>query len=488
MPASTVQLSEIVSLAAKDTELFGRTFFPNTFRSTSPPFHRRIFRSLEGSGNRHVGLMVFRGGAKTSILRVYTAKRIAYGLSHTILYVSASQEHAKRSVRWLRRQMEHNRRWRETFGLSRGKVWTDENLEIEHGVLGQRTTVIAVGITGQIRGINVDDYRPDLIVVDDPDSEESTATPEQRRKTSNLFFGALEKSLAPASENPEARMVLLQTPFHQEDLINRCVADSTWVTEVFGCFDENGESRWPERFPTETLLADKQSYADRNQLPVWLREMECTIVGEENAAFRREWLRYWDEVPERMATYGAIDPVPPPSERELSVGLSRKDYEVLVIVGRGPDGYYLLDYSLNRGHTPDWTVAEFFRLLDKWRPFKFSVESVAYQRTLSWLLRKEMARRGRYVQVDEISSKQRKHNRILQAFSGIASNGKFFVRRGMLEFEEQWLSYPYCRHDDLLDATSMALESAMDLDPAMDFDPLLTENEIPEQEVYRAAP
>ena len=318
MTVAASTLSEVVELAATDTELFGKTFFPGSFRSPSPGFHQEIFQAIEGSGIRHSGLMVFRGGAKTTILRVYTAKRIGYGLSRTILYVGATQEHAKKSVRWLRRQMERNRAWVSAFGLERGKIWTDEVLELWHKPFGFPITVIAVGITGQVRGINVDDYRPDLIIVDDPDSEESAGTPMRRKKTAEVFFGALEKSLAPASENPEARMVLLQTPIARDDLINTCAMDPSWAVASFGCFDEQGESRWPTRFPTETLRREKQEYANRNQLSIWLREMECVIVGEETAFFREEWLRSYATAPElgEMAVVVAIDQIGRASCRE----------------------------------------------------------------------------------------------------------------------------------------------------------------------------
>ena len=63
MTVAASTLSEVVELAATDTELFGKTFFPGSFRSPSPGFHQEIFQAIEGSGIRHSGLMVFRGGA-----------------------------------------------------------------------------------------------------------------------------------------------------------------------------------------------------------------------------------------------------------------------------------------------------------------------------------------------------------------------------------------------------------------------------------------
>lgn len=464
--AGFVPASELVMLCAVDSELYNRTFFPNAFRQPSPPFHREIDDILERRGHRHVAVEVFRGGAKTTKLRAYTSKRIAYGTSRTILFVSESQGHSAKSLAWIRKQVEFNRRWAMTFGLQRGGKWTDEIIEIKHTKFGWPITIIALGITGQIRGLNVDDYRPDLIVIDDPCNEENTATPEQREKTEKLVFGALDKSLAPATECPDAKMVLLQTSLHQEDLINKCHVDPSWQTKRFSIFDEDGLSRWPDRFPTDAIYEDKKAHSDRGQLLLWLREMECSVASEETAHFKREWLQYYDDLPEGLPCFLAIDPVPPPTERKASEGrLSRDtDYEVLSVVGVSGGNFYLLDLSASRGHTPEWTVNEFFRLVDKWHPLKARVEGVAYQRTLKWILEKEMGERRRFIQVDAEGEKRKKLHRIIQAFSGIGSQKRFFLPRErtatLLDFEAQFVSYPQVKHDDLLDGTAMAIDAA----------------------------
>lgn len=493
LPADTnvgvVPTNELVVLCALDTELYNRTFFPNTFRQPSPKFHREIDELLENRAYRHIAVEVFRGGAKTTKLRAYTSKRIAYGTSRTILFVSASQSHSEKSLAWLRKNVEFNRMWAQTYGLRKGSKWTGDVIEIEHVHFGRTTTVIALGITGQIRGINVDDYRPDLIVIDDCCDEENTSTPDQRAKTEKLVFGALDKSLTPSSECPDSKMIFLQTPLHMEDLINKCKSDPSWKTASFSCFDENGLSRWPERFPTEVLYAEKDAHAQRGQLLLWLREMECRVMNEETASFRREWINYYDTVPENIPCFIAIDPVPPPSDRALLSGRD-SDFEVIAVVGVHSGNYYLLDISSSRGHTPEWTVMEFFRLIDKWRPLKGLVEGVAYQRTLKWVLEKAMSEKRRFLQIEAVTDRRNKAHRILQAFSGIASQHRFFLpkdrTRDVIEFESQFVSYPQVKHDDHLDAVAMAISSAIEF-PLNEVE--VVPNKVPQvQEGWRACP
>jgi predicted phage terminase large subunit-like protein len=455
-------IGEIVALAAADHEFYCRHFFPKTFRQPSPPFHREVWELLEDQEHRRVGIEVFRGGAKTTILRAYTSKRVVYGVSRTILFVSASQEHSKKSLQWIRKQVEFNKVWARTYGVSRGKRWTDEVIEINHGVLGVTITILALGITGQTRGVNIDDYRPDLIVVDDPCDLENTATPEQRHKTEELFFGALDKSLTPSSENSDAKIVLLQTSLQQDDLINLCHRDPSWETRKFSILDEGGRSRWPERFPTVEIVNDKKAHIARNQLALWLREMECTATSEESAAFRPSWLRYWHELPEHMLTFMGVDPVPPPTNNDAARAELKGDFEVISVVGVFNGEYYVLETVGSRGHQPGWTISTIFALWHKWRPVRVRVEGVAYQRVLKWLLSQEMTKRRQFFQVNAVDDKRRKSHRILQAFSGIASEGRLHVNASQTEFVQQFCSFPHCGHDDYLDSVAMALDEALE--------------------------
>lgn len=462
--AQALSRAELMQLGAIDNAFFSKTFFAKTVRMAVPAFHLRMWQLLESS-SRLVNLQVFRDGAKTTLCRIYTAKRVAYGTSRTILYVGKSEAHAARSVRWIRRQVETNRIFTETFGLRPGKKWQDTECEIYHQLDELPITILALGITGSTRGVNIDDYRPDLIVVDDVVDEENSATPEQRKKVDDLLYGALKNSLAPASEAPDAKMVMLQTPLNRDDVSVKAFNDPEWQSARFGCWTADTEhlpagqqeSVWPERYSTAVLRREKELAAGRNQLSVFLREKECRIVSPETSAFRASWLRFYDFAPEGMQVLMAIDPVPPPSEKQIASGLRDKDYEAIVVAGRKGGDVFLLEYVLNRGHDPSWTTAEFFRLALKWRPQRIIIESIAYQRVLSWLLRRAMEAQRIFFAIEEYSDRRSKSIRIVDALNGLAANGKLWIRHEHTDFLQQFTDYPDVNHDDLLDATAIVV-------------------------------
>lgn len=432
--------------------------------------HEAMWADLEGPG-RYVSFMVFRGGAKTTIFRLYVAKRISYGLSRTILFVSKSQDHARRSVEWLMRQVEFNRPWADTFGLRKGAKWTSEEIEVFHGAEEVPIRVIALGIGGSIRGINVDDYRPDFILVDDPSDEENTATADQRSKTAEFFFGALQNSLAPASEAPLAKMCLAQTLQHSEDLISMTLNDPLWVSRKFSIFDEAGNSRWPQRWTTEELQREKEGFAARGKLSIWMREMECRIVSDELAAFRPQLLKFYDILPEPqdMTTFLAIDPVPPPSERQEAMGFTNKDYEALAVVGlwrdikTGRRKFFVCATVKNRGHEPDWTLAQFFEMVAQWNPLRVKVESVAYQRTLKWLIERAMRVRRMYVPIDaHMPERRKKTYRIIDTIGTAMAAGELYVHKSMTDLIGQITEYPSVAYDDVIESVAVALQAAME--------------------------
>lgn len=501
-----ISLEEVIDLGAVDSNFYEKFFFPETARMEPAAFHGELMQLLD-SLERYCNLQVFRGGAKTTKVRIYASKRIAYGISRTIVIVGKNQDHAIRSVAWIKKQVEENKLWRETFGLEKGEKWTDSEIHIRNRRAGTATWIVAFGITGSVRGVNFDDYRPDLILIDDVVAEENSLTEEQRDKTMKLIFGALKESLTPATESEFAKMVILQTPQAFEDVSQRAMKDKQFKSVQYGCWTketedlplEQRESSWPARYPSATLREEKRAAIARNELSIFAREMECKLINAELSRFKEDWLQYYgpmEQEPEpdwsEMWVEMAIDPVPPPSPQAIAKGLRGKDYESFAVVGRKGGKYYLLETSMNRGHEPSWTIAEFFRLANKWRPKKTLIETVAYQRTLEWLLRQAMKEQGRYWVMEGFDDKRQKYHRIVDGLSGVSSNKQLFIHRERhVEFCSQFVAYPNVPHDDVIEAVAVALTSLSKggmPGGREDYDVRAMEEHIPELEYKRGAP
>lgn len=498
-PVAPPTIEEIVRLAAVDSELYSHYFFPKTFRQKSPEMHTSIWNSLENPARRWVNLQCYRGSAKTTLLRTFCSKRIAYRVSRTILFIGGSEPAASRSIQWLRGQIERNERWRTTFGLRPGKKWHETEIEIVSDIDGTSTWVLGVGITSNIRGINFDDYRPDLIIADDVLTDENVLTLESRTKTTDLLLGAVAESLAPVTEEPNAKLCMLQTPLHREDASMIAAKSPLWHTERFGCWTPETEdlpteqqmSSWEERFPTTELRDKKRSMFAMGKSAVFLREQEVKIISAETSAFLPSLVSFWERLEGHGTSVLSIDPVPPPSQREVSKNLIGKDFEAIVVQTRLKGNYYLRHYELNRGHDPSWTLAKTFELAMKYRISYIAVETVAYQAVLKWLLEKEMGRRRQYYSIipDKGGGKS-KYQKIVDTLGPLLSLRKYFILPSHTEFIEQLTEYPAVPHDDLLDCCAIGLRAL--INPAVELGEgeysVIDESDYEELPIIRRAP
>lgn len=451
----TVNLSaeDAVKLSAHSLVAFGQIFFPKTLRQQSPEFHHEMSSIMLDTNSRLIGFEVFRGSAKTTIARLGPMHRVCYALGNTGMAVGLSQAHAIRTVRWIKKQIEFNPRLVQTFGLKKGTKWTDEWIEVINERFGTTYNLIASGITGNIRGLNIDDYRPDYIMVDDPCDEENTATPEQRAKTDEAIFSGLVNSLAPKSEAPLSQLVLLQTPINDEDVISKAKRDPTFRCVSYGCFNEAGESRWPARWTTDELVAMKQGFIGRNQLQLWMREMECKIIDASLSAFRAQWLVMWDVLPDDMDFIIVVDPAS--SEAKTA------DDSAVGVLGFWKDEVYLVAVTAATGMMPDAITNKIFEYSLEYKTRTVIIETVAYQRILAWYVEKESLARRYYLNVQKFDDKRKKSDRIVQAFVSIAPYGKFKVHPSHQKFIEQFTGYSetYRGKVDVLDMVAIGISS-----------------------------
>ncbi len=472
-----VSRAELIKLCAVDSDLFSRVYFPKAVRQKSPDFDKELWGAIENPAYRFLNLRVFRGGGKTTKLRLFTAKRIAYNMSKTILYVGASESHAVRSIQWLRARIDPGigqdgvsrpTEFAQTFGLRPGRKWQEHEIEIFHGVDKTPIWILGVGITGNIRGINFDDYRPDLIIVDDCITDENAATSVASDKITDLLLNAVSNSLASASEFPSAKLVMLQTPISPHDASMKAEADPEWHTEAFGCWTKDTEdsplekqkSSWEALFPTPMLQSRKRVAIEQRRYSGFAREMECKLVQSETTSFGRNWLRFYDEKPSVGTCVIAIDPVPPPSDLQIAKGMKTKDFEAITVVGRSKGNYYVLEYALGRGHEPDWTEAKVFEFILKYRPMSIVVEAIAAQRYLKWFLQKAMERRRIYTPLKETPNSQKsKFSRIVTSLSGVASAGKLWCSKEHSELILQFEGYGpgFKGHDDLIESVAVGV-------------------------------
>lgn len=469
-----ISREEAIPLFAKDHLAYERHFFPHETRVPSAPFHKEMWEAMEKPNTRYINIQAFRGSGKTTKTRLYLSKRVAYGLSHTVLIIGVSDRMAIDTLDWLKQQVAYNTKWAEFYGLRRSEKWANDDMEIYHSLYNQRIRVRAVGIDGSIRGFNVSGYRPDLILLDDILKDDHVNTPDGRRKTTDKVYSAIAPSLPPPRLSPTARLISLSTPLHAEDYTCLAMKDPTWHSLRFGVLTTDGiphskygESRWPEVFPKEKLLEDYDKAFRSNRASLWMREQQCELLSPDKQIFNENWLRRDDSLPKYGKYIIAIDPAPPPTKLQYQRGDMKTDFEVFSVLfvadGKTLDYpnqniIWLVETVSHRGHDADHTLKTYCSLASKYGPVAVVCEAVAYQATLLNLLERETQRLGLPLSVFPFKDNRNKYSRITDALQLRSSDGRFRLKGDQPNFVTEFREYGQsgCM-DDHLDSVAMGV-------------------------------
>lgn len=128
-----------------------------------------------------------RGGAKSSTAEAGTAFVAEKGSRKYILYVSCTQDQADKHVAAISAILETRGVDRALNKYGNSKGWRRNQLRLANG-----SNIEALGLDTAARGIKLDEFRPDLIILDDIDEREDT--PEKTAKKGR----AISNTIVPA--------------------------------------------------------------------------------------------------------------------------------------------------------------------------------------------------------------------------------------------------------------------------------------------------
>ncbi len=470
-----------------DLEYFGKAYFPHYFNRKTPQFHREldaIWKNgviKEKDGVKRA-VAAPRGHAKSTNLTFKdTIHSVVYGYKHYILIISDSSEQADGFLSNIRDEFEDNEALREDFGDLKGAVWKNSVL-----LTSTNVKLEALGAGKKVRGRKHNNWRPDLIVLDDIENDENVRTIEQRKKLENWFYKAVSKAgddytdiiyigtllhydslLAKVLRNPAYRSKKYKAVIEfakNKDLWDKWeqifidLSNENRAKEAYSFFMENKETMLEG---TKVLWEDKLSYYDLMVMKVsegdasFNSEEQNEPINPDDCLFNEEWFDFYNEAAidfkdEKFIFYGFVDP---------SLGRSKtSDYSAIITIAKdNSTGYmYILDADIERRHPS--TIIEDILEKEKWlrKSFErgytfFGAETNQFQWFLKEELAKASARAGLYLPIKEIYQTSDKTMRIQTLQPDIKNkyikfNSKFKLLLEQLKY------FPMADHDDGPDA------------------------------------
>ena len=427
---------------------------------TDPPatFHPRLVRALEDEKERRLLVLGFRGSGKSTFGSL--ALPLWAALEHPdkypfIILISDSARQATLNIAAIKTELETNLLIKQDYGEIKGSIIEDFTLKGESDEWQKQNMVLSNGVRilarsrGQkVRGLRHLQYRPKLVVVDDPEDGEWVRTKENRDKTERWLRSEVMGGL----DSRKGKLVVIGNLLHMDSLLSRLKVEGSGFTVLdFPLIDDKGVCTWPAMYPTAQSLKDKE----RDMGPVaWKREMLLQIVSEDEAVIKPEDVHYYDEFPKGIAAMKA---------HGIDLAISQKesaDYTAIVsgdvFYEDGAPKIYVRPHPYN-------AHATFHQFLQKVRNMPgelgganlFFVEDVAYQKAAI----QEMERA--LLPVVPIRPSGDKRAR-LQVVAPLIRNGTvLFPRTGCEELLGQIFNLGVESHDDLNDAAVYMLTGLM---------------------------
>lgn len=287
--------------------------FPQVCNKPFALRHARLwdwFDALEPGTKPRARVEVWgRGGAKSSTGELGVVRVGARLRRRFCLYVSGTQDQADKHVQSIASLFERLGVGRAVnrYGHSRG--WRRNQLRTDNGF-----NVAALGLDVAVRGVKLDEFRPDLIILDDIDSQEDSL------KTIDKKIKAICSAIIPAG-SPDVAILFLQNKIHEEGIVSRLCdgrADFLHNRElayvepaVVGLQVESrdrgdglneyrivaGEATW-EGQDLETCEAQINEWGYRT----FLREAQHEVEGADGYVFLVSQMKVWQgELPEMVA-------------------------------------------------------------------------------------------------------------------------------------------------------------------------------------------
>mgnify|MGYP001613332068 FL=1 len=275
----------------------------------------------------------------------------------------------------------------------------------------------------------------DLIIVDDPLKDRSSMDAAQQE---NIFFGALSPAI-----KPNGQIIVVGTPVKYGDLFDILKDNKQYVHRRFPAINEDGTALWPSEFSMEVLEKKK---IELNQYWFFAREYLLQRVDPDNAPFKSEWFKYYETYPTRLNTIMSVDPAI----------TFQGDYTGIVVTGTDEDNNtYVLSARKMRTSNVNDIVETIITLGKQYGVRSLLIEAIGFQRLLKHWLYKEMEKQGHYMGVEEIKSYTTSKDQRILALQPKIEMGKLLLRSNMTDLMEQFMTFPKCAHDDLVDALSM---------------------------------
>jgi phage terminase large subunit-like protein len=259
-------------------------------------------------------------------------------------------------------------------------------------------------------------------------------------------------------------LVTHNTRWHFMDLYSYIIEEesirpgSDWAVLVEKAIRDDGSLFFPNRLTQEFL--DEQQRSQGSYLFSVLYQNDP--VSREDAIFKKEDFRYWEGIDFPLANgkriflniYILID-------RAFSTK-DNADFTGCAVIGVSTTGnVYVLEAQRHK-----FGLQELFTLITSWikkfgadRVRKIGIETINMEEVEAFF-KEQMRKRNNYFILEQLSPDRglSKERRISAALEARVRMHTLYLKKGLIELEDEMMRFPKCTHDDIIDAVAYIVQ------------------------------
>jgi len=434
-----------------------------------PAFHEEMWE-LCCSEARYVAIAAPRGHAKsTSISFSYTLASLLFREKQFVIIVSDSEFQASMFLAQIKQALQENDDIINLFHIKRnekGIVEFEKETETDIIVVtedGHKFRIIAKGSEQKMRGLLWNGKRPDMMILDDMESDEQVMNKERREKFRRWFYGALIPAL---SENGTIRYV--GTILHQDAMLEQLMPKvggayvveeplkmyktkyaGFWHTVKYRAHSEDwSQILWPDRWSKEKLKEVRQEYVQMGLSDKYSQEYLNVPIDESTAFFKRsDFIAETPDDKKKLLNYYITGDLAI-SERD------RADYTVFKVGGMDESGILHIKNVIRARMDGEEIVNTMIGLQKVYNPLAFGLEDMQVSKAIGPYLNRAMVESNCYINL--VMMKPHRTDKISRAQSiraRMRAGGVRFDKGAdwYQDLEDECLTFPRARHDDQVD-------------------------------------
>lgn len=429
-----------------------------TEESPVPDFHIDISDDMMGVEDPYYCCAVPRDHAKTTLAKVNAVRLLTFQSFRFLVYLSNTTEVAAAAVNDIVDYFKSDNFYVWHHGVS----GTDIHWEVEqthHGYFEftlfpgtereKHVIIKALGAGKQVRGLNINNQRPDLAIVDDVETTEILDTEIGYLKLKKWFYGTFLKAL----DKYKHKVIQLGNMTAYRCLVRDHTESKFWRSVRYGCLLNNGKPLWPQAWPLQKLKLDFERYKEQGMLSIWFAEMMNLPIADGMGLIKDSEIRYTAEVQPEQCEFAFITVDPAISTKSWG---HRTGIAVHAWV---EDKWILVESFAEVGLDPLKLFDKIIALAYRWRVNVVGIESVAYQASLKYFFTHLcLERHIDGMEFVDLVASARKAERLAVYASEIKA-GNFWLTDSDVLVTQQLLMFDPRRKDndcDLADAAAYA--------------------------------